>query len=942
MTSPAVCCPQCGVEDKTSQPGPYCSRCGFPLRLLAGKYKLEKRLLEGGFGSIYVAHHARLGPQSKRVVKVVLEKWLDSQEVLARFQREVRVTSVLSEQNDHIVRIYDDFGEEPGLGYYYVMEYLQGITLRDYLIQNGSLEPSEVVELVQQICSGMQAAHNAGIIHRDLKPENLFLLPRQRYRHFVKIIDFGIAKHLKSNSGAITQGVMGTPAYMAPEQCLSQSIDARTDIYALGIIVYEMLTGSTPFPVTSGQNMVAWFSHISSEPASMLQKMPGLITPQLDRAVLKALRKEPDERYPSMESFWEAISSSVKDSPPVALSKETVEYEQSTTRMPGFSTANPRYDTPPSLLREPPATLQDADPSVFIPPEEETTEATELPKGMFSYGVQERWEPDTQLPSGEEWQDISNKPLRSTPPDYPSSVTLPRTKVRPNVALWFGFLVIGVILGFVGWWVLGTTGWFELYPEENSNPQPSVQATSRPATTTKTASDNTTSPKRKPPAVRRSFRNRAPHSPRKRQSVGKVGDEGVIRYIAPRVTPPLSPRIRKPSYTKVGTKQTPSLGQVAKASINRNLMGLKPSEQLTVSSSPSMRQRNRIPSWKSSVERGTPGNSGRFGAKSVTLRTRLSRVFRVRSLSVGAPVVVAGRLFVSDTSGRVYAFSLRNGQRLWDVKANAPVRGGVAVSQGLVVFGTNKGLVYAVNSATGQTVWYARLDGKVEVAPKPYQRSLLIQTSEGSLYRLDASTGRVLWRHTRRRDLKMSAARSNQTLVLMDRRCGLHRYHLGRSYRYKYKRVKGCFSQVPPLVHGNVIYSLSTTGLLQAFRPSSLRKLWQLQLPQCRQRFTHPMATDGSHLYVANGLRLIQVALRGKQFREWELKYQAATGPILVGRTLMVGLWRGYVASFTLGQGGAEVATLKPFFRSLTGQLIATQDALYCTVFRRVLELKFQ
>lgn len=923
------------------QPSPFCSRCGFPLRLIAGKYKLEKRLLEGGFGSIYLAHHARLGPQSKRVVKVVLEKWLDSQEVLARFQREVRVTSVLSEQNDHIVRIYDDFGEEPGLGYYYVMEYLQGITLRDYLVQNGALQPKEMLALVQQICSGMQAAHNAGIIHRDLKPENLFLLSRQRNQHFVKIIDFGIAKHLKSNTGAITQGVMGTPAYMAPEQCLSQSIDARTDVYALGIIVYEMLTGSTPFPVTSGQNMVAWFSHISSEPTSMLERRPGVVTPQLDQAVLKALRKEPDERYPSMESFWEAISSSVQASKPVDLSKETMEYRPNTAQMKGFVvSASSNVEPIPPVSLDPPATLQDMDLASFLPNEEEATENTQLPSEMNPGSPAEQWEPSSQLPSGQEWEKVHTQPSMAAPQHNSSLVPLQRTKARPNIALWFGVLVVGIILGFVGWWAVESSGWLGLSSKEKSGERPTKGSTVSQSPRTTVRSADRHDPVERPSIQRRQTKQVSPRKPNKAR---QKKDEGIIRYIAPRVK---SPPLRKPR--KAGTPKamkfrnsSPPLFKKQRQRL-RIPSDLKRSERLTVSSVPSLGQRRRIPSWKTSVERGTPGNSGRFGARSVTLRSQLSRVFPLRSLSLGTPVVVSGNLFVSDISGRVYAFSLRTGQLLWQVKAKSPVRGGVAVSQGLVVFGNSRGLVYAVNSSNGQLVWVARLDSKVEVTPKPYGRSLLIQSAKGSLYNLDASTGQVLWKHTKRRDLKMSAARANQTLVLLDRRCGLHRYRLGRTYKYKYKRVAGCFSQVPPLMVGNVVYTLSTAGLLQAFRPGSLRRLWQIQLPQSLQRFTYPMATDGAHIYIANGLRLIQVALQGRRFREWELKHSARTGPILVGNTLVVGLWRGYVATAAAGKVVSELQILKPFFRTPRGPLTATQRALYNTEYRRVLELRFQ
>ncbi len=307
MTEKLQQCPSCaldlqqGVLELT-----FCPRCRFPLMVIAGKYRLEKVLAEGGFGFVYLAHHVGL-EEKKRVIKVIKPEIFAKENVEARFHREVQITTTLSEKNDHIVRIYDDFGEEPNLGHYYVMEYLKGMTLKQFLSRDGMLPFAFALHLFRQMCVGMKAAHEAGIVHRDLKPDNLFLIQKQQESHFVKIIDFGIARPTKAKS-ELTKGVLGTPYYMSPEQCLGKAVDKRADIYSMGIILYEMLTGKKPYVVDSDEDLVWLMAHVHQEPIPLAVMAPEAAFPLgLDDVVLRALAKTPEQRYPDVASFWEAL-----------------------------------------------------------------------------------------------------------------------------------------------------------------------------------------------------------------------------------------------------------------------------------------------------------------------------------------------------------------------------------------------------------------------------------------------------------------------------------------------------------------------------------------------------------------------------------------------------------------------------------------------------------
>lgn len=313
MTHPAQhSCPQCQTpQDDTSR---FCKQCRFPLLTLAGKYRLMSKLGAGGMGEVYVATHIGLQRDTERVVKIVRPEVLESFGLEERFRREVEVTSMLSRRNPHIVQIYDDFGKEDGLGYYYVMEYLRGQTLGELLRQQRPLPMQLAFHVFSQLCMAVSSAHSSGIIHRDLKPGNIFLVQRDNNPHFVKVIDFGLTRYMNGTdmSSSLTQAGMGTPAYMSPEQCTNRPVDGRTDIYSMGIILYELITGRMPYMWENFSSPAAGaiVVHTMQPAISMRERAPDIqIDPALDVAVLRALGKEPHNRYSTVEEFWYAVES---------------------------------------------------------------------------------------------------------------------------------------------------------------------------------------------------------------------------------------------------------------------------------------------------------------------------------------------------------------------------------------------------------------------------------------------------------------------------------------------------------------------------------------------------------------------------------------------------------------------------------------------------------
>jgi serine/threonine protein kinase len=265
-----------------------------------GSFRVVRALGRGGMGTVYLAEHPVIG--SRVAIKFLHESMAASPELVARFYDEARAVNRIGHEN--IVGIFD-LSMLPPNRYYIVMEYLDGDAL-SALLRRGPMALPEATAILVQLCDALQCAHERGVVHRDLKPDNVFVLNR-RGSPFVKLLDFGIAKLRDAPPGAQTAAGMlvGTPEYMAPEQCDNRPIDARTDVYALGVMAYQMLTGVLPFAGSITQLLMAHVRETPRPPRSV----NGLLPPALDDAILRALQKRPEDRFPDMAAFSTALTS---------------------------------------------------------------------------------------------------------------------------------------------------------------------------------------------------------------------------------------------------------------------------------------------------------------------------------------------------------------------------------------------------------------------------------------------------------------------------------------------------------------------------------------------------------------------------------------------------------------------------------------------------------
>ncbi|HVS32083.1 MAG TPA: bifunctional serine/threonine-protein kinase/formylglycine-generating enzyme family protein [Thermoanaerobaculia bacterium] len=251
-----------------------------------GQYRIERLLGEGGMGSVYLGVHKMLG--SRAAIKTILEGVIDQKEAIPRLIDEGRALANLHDTN--IVRVLDLFTENQK--HYLVMEYVQGETL-DRRLCRDALDVTEALDLAIQVGSGVASAHRQGILHRDIKPQNVML----DQAGSVKVMDFGLAKFADATTKTRTGILVGTPRYMSPEQLLAKPLDARSDQYSYGILVYRLLCGREPF--IDGDPMSIAYQHINNPPASPVA-YNKLVNPALAAVVLKSLSKNPDDRYVDM------------------------------------------------------------------------------------------------------------------------------------------------------------------------------------------------------------------------------------------------------------------------------------------------------------------------------------------------------------------------------------------------------------------------------------------------------------------------------------------------------------------------------------------------------------------------------------------------------------------------------------------------------------------
>ena len=256
------------------------------------KYRLEERLGIGGMGTVYRARHLLI--DRPVAVKVLNQRFVEDEAARTRFRREARAAGRLQHTNAVTVT---DFGESHDGYVYLVMELLEGRTLRDVLAKEAPLDSARSVSLMMQISAAVAAAHEAGIIHRDLKPANIFIVQRAEVPAVVKVLDFGIAKLAAETLDeeepmtlTLVGAMIGTPRYMSPEQCDGAELTPAADVYSLGVILYEMLTGTVPF---SGSTPLAIAMKHTTETPRSPRDFVSSIPPALEELVLHTLEKRP-------------------------------------------------------------------------------------------------------------------------------------------------------------------------------------------------------------------------------------------------------------------------------------------------------------------------------------------------------------------------------------------------------------------------------------------------------------------------------------------------------------------------------------------------------------------------------------------------------------------------------------------------------------------------
>lgn len=313
-------CPACHSQNIDG--ARFCAKCGALLpantsteqdpligSVVGGRFRIVDVLGEGGMGRVYRGEQ-QMGTSVRQVaVKTLLAQYAKDPQVLARFMRECGTVSELEHPNT--IKVYD-FGQTPSGELYIAMELLTGKSLELVLETQGALPPERVDRIVAQVCGSLQEAHDKGIVHRDLKPANIQLSLRAGEDDYVKVLDFGIAKRdertSKSEQKLTQQGtVLGTPPYMSPEQFKGQELDSRSDIYSLGVMTYEMLTGRLPFDADTPW---AWATqHMTAQPFPFeTVPMGATVPPKMKAAVMRALQKDKNLRQSSVREFYTDLS----------------------------------------------------------------------------------------------------------------------------------------------------------------------------------------------------------------------------------------------------------------------------------------------------------------------------------------------------------------------------------------------------------------------------------------------------------------------------------------------------------------------------------------------------------------------------------------------------------------------------------------------------------
>ncbi|MBA2684134.1 MAG: protein kinase [Gemmatimonadaceae bacterium] len=312
----------------------FCPRDGSTLRappgsdlvgsILADRYHVIRRIGEGGMGQVYLAEHVKM--KRKSAVKVLHQGMVHDPDAISRFNREASNASQI--QHPNVAAIYD-FGETPEGLIYLAMEFVDGEPLTKIIERHGALTAARTADIGQQVASALEAAHDMGIIHRDLKPDNIMIARGRAGEDVAKVVDFGIAKAMEADDQKVTKTglAIGTPEYMSPEQLGGDQLDSRTDIYSLGLVTFNMLTGQLPFPSVVSRE--ALIMRLTEKPRTLAEIRNDVQWPaELQTVMDKALANHPADRYQHVSQFGRELVTAVATMPDSALtSTGTVELQ---------------------------------------------------------------------------------------------------------------------------------------------------------------------------------------------------------------------------------------------------------------------------------------------------------------------------------------------------------------------------------------------------------------------------------------------------------------------------------------------------------------------------------------------------------------------------------------------------------------------------------------
>ncbi len=306
-----VICPRCGAG--IPSPARFCPACGYaaarltPGQTLDGKYEILEKIAEGGMGQVYKARHLHL--DEIRIIKVTKPDALGEGPHPRRFQEEARMATLVRHPN--VAALYD-FSRLPDGSYYMVWEFIDGVTLEEWMRRHGPLPLSQALDVSRQVLAGLGEIHAQGIVHRDLSPDNILVRENRNGRLSAKIIDLGVAKRVAAESLAMTgTGLfLGKLKYCSPEQAgalpAGKAVDGRSDLYSFGVVLYEMLAGRPPFESQTPEGYLGKHLH-SAPPPLDTRRLPAGTAPALASIVMRALEKDRDRRFSSAGEFAAAL-----------------------------------------------------------------------------------------------------------------------------------------------------------------------------------------------------------------------------------------------------------------------------------------------------------------------------------------------------------------------------------------------------------------------------------------------------------------------------------------------------------------------------------------------------------------------------------------------------------------------------------------------------------